>query len=126
MAIRSELPVRPSGSLGSTRQKPTGHSTLPFASLGTERHFGLWLERHHRTQCDRICGLHRGGAHVRAFFFRLMHETMAVGRAAGVEFPADFPAELDRSVVADVRVFGRRSHRDNQPLRGIFLTFILD
>jgi 2-dehydropantoate 2-reductase len=27
-----------------------------------------------------------------------MHETMAVGRAAGVEFPPDFSAELERSV----------------------------
>jgi 2-dehydropantoate 2-reductase len=38
--------------------------------------------------------------HMRAFFFGLMHETMAVGRAAGVEFPPDFPAELDRLVAA--------------------------
>jgi 2-dehydropantoate 2-reductase len=37
---------------------------------------------------------------MRAFFFGLMHETMAVGRAAGVEFPPDFPAELDRLVAA--------------------------
>ena len=35
---------------------------------------------------------------MRAFFFKLMHETMAVGRAAGVEFPPDFAAELDRAV----------------------------
>jgi len=38
--------------------------------------------------------------HMRAFFFRLMHETMAVGRAAGVEFPSDFSVELDRLVAA--------------------------
>ena len=37
---------------------------------------------------------------MRAFFYKLMNETMAVGRAAGVEFPSDFPAELDRSVAA--------------------------
>jgi 2-dehydropantoate 2-reductase len=37
---------------------------------------------------------------MRAFFFRLMHETMAVGRAAGVEFPSDFSVELDRLVAA--------------------------
>jgi 2-dehydropantoate 2-reductase len=35
---------------------------------------------------------------MRRFFFRLMHETMAVGRATGVAFPDDFPAELDRIV----------------------------
>jgi Ketopantoate reductase PanE/ApbA C terminal len=28
---------------------------------------------------------------MRTFFFRLMHETMAVGRAAGAVFPPDFP-----------------------------------
>jgi 2-dehydropantoate 2-reductase len=37
---------------------------------------------------------------MRAFFYKLMRETMAVGRAAGAEFPLDFPAELDRSVAA--------------------------
>jgi hypothetical protein len=35
---------------------------------------------------------------MRTFFFRLMHETMAVGRAAGAVFPPDFPTELERSV----------------------------
>jgi 2-dehydropantoate 2-reductase len=35
---------------------------------------------------------------MRAFFYKLMHETMAVGRAAGVVFSPDFPAQLDRSV----------------------------
>ena len=35
---------------------------------------------------------------MRAFFFRLMHETIAVGRAAGIAFPPDFPAELERTV----------------------------
>ena len=43
-------------------------------------------------------GVIRDDADMRTFFFRLMHETMAVGRAAGVEFPPDFPAELERSV----------------------------
>ena len=45
-------------------------------------------------------GAIRDDQHMRAFFFTLMHETMAVGRAAGVEFPPDFPAELDRLVAA--------------------------
>src|SRR6516162_3820244 len=43
-------------------------------------------------------GVIRDDADMRAFFFRLMHETMAVGRAAGVEFPPDFPTELEHSV----------------------------
>jgi 2-dehydropantoate 2-reductase len=43
-------------------------------------------------------GVIRDDEDMRAFFFKLMHETIAVGRAAGVEFPPDFPAELDRSV----------------------------
>jgi 2-dehydropantoate 2-reductase len=43
-------------------------------------------------------GVIHDDADMRAFFFRLMHETMAVGLAAGVEFPPDFPAELERSV----------------------------
>jgi 2-dehydropantoate 2-reductase len=43
-------------------------------------------------------GVIRDDQHMRAFFVTLMHETMAVGRAAGVEFPPDFPAELDRLV----------------------------
>jgi 2-dehydropantoate 2-reductase len=43
-------------------------------------------------------GVIRDDADMRALFYKLMHETMAVGRAAGVEFPPDFPAELDRSV----------------------------
>jgi len=45
-------------------------------------------------------GVIRDDRDMRAFFYKLMHETMAVGRAAGVEFPSDFPAELDRSVAA--------------------------
>ncbi len=45
-------------------------------------------------------GVIRDDEDMRAFFYRLMHETIAVGRAAGVELPPDFPAELDRSVAA--------------------------
>jgi 2-dehydropantoate 2-reductase len=45
-------------------------------------------------------GVIRDDEDMRAFFYKLMHETIAVGRAAGVEFPPDFPAELDRSVAA--------------------------
>src|SRR5262245_12911500 len=45
-------------------------------------------------------GVIRDDEHMRAFFFKLMHETMAVGRAAGVEFPPDFAAEVDRLVAA--------------------------
>lgn len=37
---------------------------------------------------------------MRAFFFKLMHETMAVGRAAGVNFPDTFPQELEKSVAS--------------------------
>jgi 2-dehydropantoate 2-reductase len=37
---------------------------------------------------------------MRTFLFRLMHETMAVGRASGIEFPSDFPAELEHSVAS--------------------------
>jgi len=37
---------------------------------------------------------------MRAFFYQLMHETIGVGRAAGVEFAADFAAELDRWVAS--------------------------
>jgi 2-dehydropantoate 2-reductase len=43
-------------------------------------------------------GVIRDDADMRTFFFRLMNETMAVGRAAGVVFPADFPTELEHSV----------------------------
>jgi 2-dehydropantoate 2-reductase len=45
-------------------------------------------------------GIARDDEDMRAFFYKLMHETIAVGRAAGVAFPPDFPAELDRSVAA--------------------------
>src|SRR5260370_17119943 len=43
-------------------------------------------------------GAVRDDTDMRALFFRLMHETMAVGRSAGVAFPTDFPAELERLV----------------------------
>jgi 2-dehydropantoate 2-reductase len=37
---------------------------------------------------------------MRALLFKLMHETIAVGRAAGVNLLDDFAAELDRSIAA--------------------------
>jgi 2-dehydropantoate 2-reductase len=43
-------------------------------------------------------GVIRDDADMRAFLFQLMHETIAVGRAAGVDFPPDFPEELERQV----------------------------
>jgi 2-dehydropantoate 2-reductase len=43
-------------------------------------------------------GVIRDDDDMRAFFYKLMHETMAVGRAAGVRFPPDFQAELDHLV----------------------------
>jgi 2-dehydropantoate 2-reductase len=43
-------------------------------------------------------GIIRDDENMRALLYELMHETMAVGRAAGVEFAPDFPAELDRAV----------------------------
>lgn len=43
-------------------------------------------------------GVIREDEDMRAFFYKLMHETMAVGRAQGVEFPPHFSADLDRSV----------------------------
>jgi 2-dehydropantoate 2-reductase len=45
-------------------------------------------------------GVIRNDGDTRAFFYKLMHEAIAVGRAAGVEFPLDFAAELERSVAA--------------------------
>jgi len=45
-------------------------------------------------------GVVRDDEDMRAFFCRLMHETIGVGRAAGVEFPPDFAAELDRWVAS--------------------------
>jgi 2-dehydropantoate 2-reductase len=43
-------------------------------------------------------GVIRDDPDMRAFLFQLMHETIAVGRAAGVDFPTDFPAELEHTV----------------------------
>jgi 2-dehydropantoate 2-reductase len=40
-------------------------------------------------------GVIRDDVDMRAFFYKLMHETIAVGSAAGVKFPPDFPADLD-------------------------------
>jgi 2-dehydropantoate 2-reductase len=45
-------------------------------------------------------GVIRDDEDMRAFFYQLMHETIAVGRAAGVEFAPDFAAELDRWVAS--------------------------
>ena len=45
-------------------------------------------------------GVIRDDEDMRAFFHKLMQETLAVGRAAGVEFPPDFTTELERSVAA--------------------------
>jgi len=43
-------------------------------------------------------GVIRDDEDMRAFFFKLMHETMAWVRAAGVAFAPDYPAELERAV----------------------------
>jgi 2-dehydropantoate 2-reductase len=45
-------------------------------------------------------GVVRYDADIRAFFFKLMNETIAVGRAAGIEFPSDFRKELENSVMS--------------------------
>jgi len=45
-------------------------------------------------------GVIREDPDMRALFFQLVEETIAVGRAAGVVFPSDFPQELDRLVAA--------------------------
>jgi 2-dehydropantoate 2-reductase len=37
---------------------------------------------------------------MRDLLFKLMHETIAVGRASGVDLPEDFAIELDRSIAA--------------------------
>jgi 2-dehydropantoate 2-reductase len=42
----------------------------------------------------------RADPELRAFFFTLMGEATAVGKAAGVAFPPDFSAELERAVEA--------------------------
>jgi 2-dehydropantoate 2-reductase len=43
-------------------------------------------------------GVVRDDDDMRAFLFKLMHETLAVGRAAGIAFPQDFPTELEKAV----------------------------
>jgi 2-dehydropantoate 2-reductase len=45
-------------------------------------------------------GVIRDDDDMRALFYKLMYETMAVGRPAGVDFPPEFAAELDRSVAS--------------------------
>jgi 2-dehydropantoate 2-reductase len=45
-------------------------------------------------------GLIREDVDMRALLFKLTHETIAVGRAAGVDLPEAFAAELDRSIAA--------------------------
>ena len=43
-------------------------------------------------------GVIRDDDDMRAFLYKLMHDTMAVGHADGVRFPPDFQAELERTV----------------------------
>jgi 2-dehydropantoate 2-reductase len=43
-------------------------------------------------------GVIRDDDDMRTFLFKLMHETLAVGRAAGIVFPQGFPAELENAV----------------------------
>jgi 2-dehydropantoate 2-reductase len=45
-------------------------------------------------------GLIREDVDMRALLFKLMHETIAVGRAAGVDLPEDFATELERAIDA--------------------------
>ncbi len=45
-------------------------------------------------------GVIRADEDMRALFYKLMYETMAVGRAAGVDLPPDLSADIDRSVAA--------------------------
>jgi 2-dehydropantoate 2-reductase len=45
-------------------------------------------------------GLIREDADMRDLLFKLMNETIAVGRAAGVDLPEDFATELDRTIAA--------------------------
>jgi 2-dehydropantoate 2-reductase len=45
-------------------------------------------------------GVIRDDEDMRALFYKLMHETIAVARAAGVELPPDLSAEIDCSVAA--------------------------
>jgi 2-dehydropantoate 2-reductase len=45
-------------------------------------------------------GVIRADEDMRALFYKLMYETIAVGRAAGVELPPDLSGDIDRSVAA--------------------------
>jgi len=45
-------------------------------------------------------GVARDDPDMRAFFFKLLDETMAVARAGGIEFPPDYAQELDRLVAS--------------------------
>jgi 2-dehydropantoate 2-reductase len=45
-------------------------------------------------------GVIRDDDDMRNFFFQLLRETTQVGRAAGVDFPADFEAEMERAVAS--------------------------
>ena len=92
--------------------RPSEEGTpAPGAMLKTLKEIGaefvgvLWLEGLFRSFSNRRCtrkslGLIREDADMRALLFKLMHETTAVGRAAGVDLPEDFAMELDRSIAA--------------------------
>ena len=54
----------------------------------------------HDGETRKSLGLILKDTHMRALLFKLMHETTAVGRAAGVDLPEDFATELDRSIAA--------------------------
>jgi 2-dehydropantoate 2-reductase len=45
-------------------------------------------------------GVARDDPDMRAFFLKLLDETMAVARASGIEFPPDYAQELDRMVAS--------------------------
>jgi 2-dehydropantoate 2-reductase len=45
-------------------------------------------------------GVIRDDPHMRVFLFKLMSETTAVGRAAGVDFPGNFAQELEQTVAS--------------------------
>jgi 2-dehydropantoate 2-reductase len=45
-------------------------------------------------------GVARDDPDMRAFFFQLLDETMAVARASGIEFPPDYTQERDRMVAS--------------------------
>jgi 2-dehydropantoate 2-reductase len=45
-------------------------------------------------------GLIREDSDMRDLLFKLMHETIAVSHAAGVDLPEDFATELERTIAA--------------------------